>query len=90
MTAIDDDVYNSPNETRIVAKAVVVDLKTLVQTNLCSICNVSFSIEIDQLIDSTIVWNLLIIDNFILLLHDNLNIWLQHFSNTFCLLIVSL
>ena len=45
MTAIDDDVYNSSNQTKIVAKAVAVDLKTLVQTNLCSICNVSFSIE---------------------------------------------
>ena len=45
VTAIDDDVYISPNETKFVAKVVTADLKTLVQTNLCSIFNVSFSIE---------------------------------------------
>ena len=45
VTANDDDVYISPNETKTVAKVVVVDLKTLAQTYLCSICNVSFSIE---------------------------------------------
>ena len=45
VTAIDYDVYISPNETKIVAKVVAADLKTLAQTYLCSICNVSFSIE---------------------------------------------
>ena len=43
--ANDDDVYISPNETKIIAKVVAADLKTLVQTYLGSICNVSFSIE---------------------------------------------
>ena len=45
VTAIDYDVYVSPNVTKIVAKVVAADLKTLAQTYLCSICNVSFSIE---------------------------------------------
>ena len=50
ITANDDDVYISPNETKIVAEVVLVDLKTLAQTYLCSICNVLFSI------DSGIAW----------------------------------
>ena len=41
----DDDVYISHDETKIVAKVVALDLKTLVQTYLCSNCNVSVSIE---------------------------------------------
>ena len=40
-----DDAYISTDETKIVAKVVALDLKTLVQTNLCSNCNVSVSIE---------------------------------------------
>ena len=48
VTTIDDDgddAYISTDETKIVAKVVALDLKTLVQTNLCSNCNVSVSIE---------------------------------------------
>ena len=41
----DDSVYISPNETKIVAKVVAVDLKTLAQTYFCPMCNVSVSIE---------------------------------------------
>ena len=40
-----DDIYISPNETKIVVKVVAADLKTLVQPNFCSIRNVPFSIE---------------------------------------------
>ena len=46
VTANDDIVYILfTNETKIVAKVVTADLKTLAQTYLCSICNMSFSIE---------------------------------------------
>ena len=41
----DDDVYISLDETKILTKVVALDLKTLVQTYLCSNCNVSVSIE---------------------------------------------
>ena len=44
-TTNDHDVYIFPDKTTIVAKVVAVDLKTLVQTYLCSNCNVSVSIE---------------------------------------------
>ena len=42
---------------------------------VCKFINKTFYF---QLIDLTSVWNSLTIDNFILLLHDNLNNWLQH------------
>ena len=45
VTIIDDDVYISPNETKIVARVVAADLKARAQTYLCLMCNVSFSIE---------------------------------------------
>ena len=45
VTAIDYDVYISPNETKIVAKVVAADLKKFAQPNFCSIWNVPFSIE---------------------------------------------
>ena len=45
VTTIDDDVYISPNETKIVARVVAADLKARAQTYLCLMCNVSFSIE---------------------------------------------
>ena len=46
VTANDDIVYILfTNETKIVAKVVTADLKALAQTYLCSICNMSFSIE---------------------------------------------
>ena len=35
ITAIDDDVYISPNETKTVAKVVAEDLEILAQTYLC-------------------------------------------------------
>ena len=40
-----DDVYISPDQTKVAAKVVTVDLKTLAQTFLCFICNVSVFIE---------------------------------------------
>ena len=39
----DDDAYVSPDETKIVAKVLALDLKALVQTYLWSNCNVSVS-----------------------------------------------
>ena len=41
----DDDVYISPDGTKIAAKVMALYLKTLFQTYLCSNCNVSVSIE---------------------------------------------
>ena len=41
----DHNRYTSPDETKIVAKVVALDLKSLVQIYLCSNCNVSVSIK---------------------------------------------
>ena len=45
VTKNDDDIYIFPSQTNIFAKFVALDLKTLAQTYLYSICNVSVSIE---------------------------------------------
>ena len=50
-------------------------LNTAQNVIVCKFINKTFYF---QLIDLTSVWNSLTIDNFILLLHDNLNNWLQH------------
>ena len=45
VTVNDDDIYISPNDTKIVDKDVAADLETIAQSYFCSIYNMSFSIQ---------------------------------------------